>query len=168
VLSACHAGVLQAIVLAAAGCGTGLAGIATPLAERELHCGAPALRMRGVGVLRTLGAHPRTVELYEASGCDQEQLYVCAVEMRGCVHEIAALPWPDARPVLEREQTLLRTAARARCPEDELRVVQESETLFRFEACDGAWLFHCRAHACVRLPVRAADAPTAGRSAREP
>jgi hypothetical protein len=107
--------------------------------------------MRGVGELRSGGRREHVVELYEASGCDQEQLYVCAVETHACVHEIASLPWPEARPVLEREHALLRTAARARCPESELRVVQESETLFRFEACDGTWLYHCRARGCERL-----------------
>jgi hypothetical protein len=149
------AGWLAACLLTVAGCGASLAQTAARQARRELHCASPALRMRGVGVLRSIEPRAHTVELYEASGCDQEQLYVCAVELHACVHEIAGLPWPDARPVLEREHALLRSAARARCPAGELRVAQESQTLFRFEACDGAWLYHCRARGCQRLPVRA-------------
>ena len=135
-----------------ASCGSGLAHRATLLAERELHCAPPALRVRSVGELR-VGSHAaHRVELYEASGCEQEQLYLCTTEARQCAKEIGALPWPNTQPALERALRLLRTTARARCPESELRVIQESESLFRFEACDGAWLYHCRARGCERLP----------------
>lgn len=136
-----------------AGCAASLSTVAAHQAERELACSPPALLMRGVGELRVgRTAHPDwNVELYEASGCEKEQLYFCARGARDCVHAIDALPWPDAHPAIERALSLLRTVARARCPQSALGVVAESESLFRFEACDGSWLYHCRARGCERL-----------------
>ena len=147
---------LVLIVFALGGCAAGLGSVATRQAQRELRCSPPALRMRGVGELRVVGRRQtHEVVLYEASGCEQERLYLCAADTHGCAHEIDALPWPEAHAAFERALQVLRTAARARCPASELRVSAESETLFRFEACDGAWLYHCRARGCERLPARA-------------
>jgi hypothetical protein len=123
-------------------------------AEGELCCKPPALRFRGVGRLRVGGPRGLDVELYEASGCDQEQLYVCSRALRRCEHALSALPRPDLHAALERAHEVLRLAARARCPESELMVTQESETLFRFHSCDGDWSYHCRARGCELLPVR--------------
>jgi hypothetical protein len=131
-----------------------LAPLAVRRAERELHCAPPALRVRGVGRLLVGPLAATQVELYEASGCEQEQLYLCSSNSGRCERELGALPRPETHAALARAEQVLRAAARARCPEAELRVTQESETLFRFEACDGAWLYHCRARGCERLPAR--------------
>jgi hypothetical protein len=141
----------------AAGCAGGLAGTAATQAERELHCSGAALRMRGVGTLEVGRADARRrVELYEASGCDQEELYLCARGARTCARDIATLPWPADHPALARALDVLHMAARARCPESGLLVSAESETLFRFSACDGTWLYHCRARGCARVGARPA------------
>jgi hypothetical protein len=122
---------------------------------RELRCREPALRVRHIGELRVLSWPDHPVSLYEASGCEQEQVYVCADAGNvRCERDIADLPRPEAHPALVQALSLLRLAARARCPESELRVVQESQTLFRFAACDGEWLYHCRARGCEWLPLR--------------
>jgi hypothetical protein len=146
-------------LVALLGCGQAAAGVAQQRAERELHCQPPALRVHAIGTLRVLAWPGHPVSLYEASGCEQEQLYVCSDGQTRCERSIADLPEPAAHPALERALELLRTAARARCPESELSVVQESATLFQFAACDGAWLYHCRARGCERLPARAPSLP---------
>jgi hypothetical protein len=152
VLGACS---LTLSAVLAWGCGGGLAELAATQAERELHCNDAALRMRSVGALEVGRKDARhRVELYEASGCDQEQLYLCARGGRDCARDIATLPWPADHPALTRAFEVLHMAARARCPESDLLVSAESETLFRFTACDGRWLYHCRARGCEQLPVR--------------
>jgi hypothetical protein len=144
------------IGLAGLGCAHGVTELAHARAARELHCREPALRVRPIGVLDVLAWPGHPVSLYEASGCDQEQVYVCA-DAGGarCERAIEDLPRPEAHAALEQALDLLRKRARARCPESELHVVQESQTLFRFEACDGEWLYHCRARGCEWLPPRA-------------
>ncbi len=136
-----------------AGCAPSLAKSARLRAERELRCVEPALRVRAVGVLQVGSRARHEIELFEASGCEQEQIYLCSRQTRRCERELAALPWPETHAALARAEALLRQAARARCPDSELRVVQESESLFRFEACDGHWSYHCRARGCERLPA---------------
>jgi len=136
------------------GCALDMGSTARSRAQAELHCTAPALRLRGVGHLRIGSGYTRELTLYEASGCDQEQLYYCSKVMRRCERDLGAVVPHGDVAVVERAHAVLRQAARARCPESELRVIQESESLFRFESCDGAWLYHCRARGCERLPAR--------------
>ena len=131
------------------GCGAGSAEVAQARAVRELKCGASELRVQAIGELRVLASPDRVVSLFEAHGCDQWQMYACVDEDGArCERSIAELPYAPAHPALERALELLRTTSRARCPASELRVEQESQSLFRFEACDGAWLYHCRARGC--------------------
>lgn len=150
---ACQRGFFRALLVLAAGCGPNLRAIATRRAVAELACAPVALRVRGIGELRVRVPSAHAVELYEASGCEREQVYVCAAETSACVREIGELPWPEARPAFEQEHELLRAAARARCPESELHVAQESASLFRFDACDGSVAYHCRARGCEALPA---------------
>jgi hypothetical protein len=134
-------------------CGSATAAVVGRKAERELSCRQPALRVQATGELVVGRQAQSRVLLYDAEGCEREQRYLCvdAREPR-CATEVADLPLPAAQHAgLERALRLLRMTARARCPASELRVVQESETLFRFHACDGAWLYHCRARGCERL-----------------
>lgn len=146
---------LLSIVIVQAGCAPGVAEVAHGRAVRELRCREPALRVRPIGELNVLSWAGHPVSLFEASGCEQEQVYVCA-DTGGvrCERAIDDLPRPEAHAALEQALALLRTKSRARCPESELRIVQESQTLFRFEACDGEWLYHCRARGCEWLPLR--------------
>ena len=137
----------------AAGCGPSLRAIAARRAAAELACPVSALRVRGIAELRVRVPSVHAVELFEARGCQREQVYVCARETSVCTREIAELPWPDARPSFEQADALLRAAARARCAESELRVTQESASLFRFDACDGSVAYHCRARGCEALPA---------------
>jgi hypothetical protein len=141
-----------ALLALAAGCAPGLRSHAERQAARELSCSGAALRVRPIGQL-VLGRGALNVLLYDAAGCEREQLYLCVEEPAArCVTRSAQLATGPAQDAaLTRALHLLRTTARARCPEATLRVVQESESLFRFEACDGAWLYHCRARGCERL-----------------
>jgi len=141
------------LCLSVAACGAATAVVVERRAQRELSCRTPALRVQATGELVVGRQAQSRVQLYDAEGCEREQRYLCvdAPEPR-CATRVADLPVPAAQHAgLERALRLLRTTARARCPESELRVVQESETLFRFHACDGAWLYHCRALGCERL-----------------
>lgn len=146
------AGMLCGIALA--GCGAGLADAADRAAQREMPCAIPGRRVVPVGHLVVAPRAPLEIALYEASGCEQERLYLC-VDDHGahCEHDIAQLPQPapDSHAAIARALHLLRTASRARCPAAEITVVQESESLFHFHACDGNWLYHCRARGCDRL-----------------
>ena len=141
-------------VVLLAGCGADLQRLAQLRAARELRCKEPALRVRPIGELRVLSWPEHPVRLYEASGCEQQQVYACVAQGGPrCERALEDLPAPQAHAALEQALVLLRKAARARCPESELHVVQESESLFRFEACDGEWLYHCRARGCTWLPL---------------
>jgi hypothetical protein len=135
-----------------AGCGSASAALAERSAARELSCPAPRLRVQATGEL-AVGVPPALrVSLYDAEGCARELRYLCVEQPQvRCTIRIEALPEAAHHRALARALHLLRTSARARCPGSELRVVQESETLFRFHACDGAWLYHCRARGCERL-----------------
>jgi hypothetical protein len=148
------AAALVSCVILAVGCASPLVPIAERRAAGELSCRPPALRVQPTGELAVgADAQPLRVELFDAEGCEREQRYLCVdVPQPRCVTHVAelALP-PRQRAALERALHLLRTTARARCPGSDLAVIQESETLFRFHACDGAWLYHCRAHRCERL-----------------
>ena len=135
-----------------AGCGPSLAALAEQRAVRDFGCRAPALRMQKTGELQVGGRAGLRVELHEASGCDREQLYLCVDQPRArCESAITALPDAAHHQDIERALHVLRTVSRARCPASELRVVQESQTLYQYEACDGRWLYHCRARGCERL-----------------
>ena len=115
----------------------------------ELHCAAPGLRVRAVGVLQSLGPYVQEVSVFDAEGCNGEQRYYC-MAFQACEPTLErALERVD--PGLERALWLLRTQTRGRCPGEELRVVQESESLFVLEACDGRWEYHCRDAGCERL-----------------
>jgi hypothetical protein len=141
-----------AMLVILGGCGSGLSELAESSAQRDLACTLPGRRLQAIGRLTVAPAVPFEVELYEASGCEQEQLYLCTTEPSPrCARSIEALPRPDTHAALARSLRLLRTASRARCPTAELSVVQESESLFVFEACDGTWLFHCLSERCERL-----------------
>lgn len=143
-------GLLWALALGA--CAPSLAGVADKTAQREMPCAIPGRRVLPVGRLVVSPRAPLEVALYEASGCEQERLYLCVEQDHPrCEHEIAQLPQPDSHAALARALHLLRTTSRARCPAADLAVVQESESLFRFHACDGTWLYHCRARGCERL-----------------
>ena len=121
-------------------------------AERDLACTLPGRRVTAIGRLIAVPRAPFEVALFEAAGCEKEQLYVCIdAPSPRCEHDVAALPRPETHAALRRSLHLLRTASRARCPPADLTVVQESESLFRFEACDGEWLFHCIGARCERL-----------------
>jgi len=115
----------------------------------ELRCAAPGLRVRAVGVLQSRAPHAVEVSVFDAEGCDAERRYFC-VARRACEPTLALVP-REQRAGLELALWLLRTETRARCPGDTLRVVQESESLFVLEACDGRWEYHCRATGCERL-----------------
>jgi hypothetical protein len=152
---ACRLVLISWLAFALPGCASGVAEVAHGRAARELRCREPALRVRAIGELDVLAWADHPVSLFEASGCEQEQVYVCA-DAGGarCERAIDDLPRPQAHAALTQALALLRTKSRARCPEAELRVVQESQTLFRFEACDGQWLYHCRARGCDWLQPR--------------
>jgi hypothetical protein len=139
-------------------CGSEAAQVAQARAVRELRCRAPALRVQSIGELRVRALPDAPVALFEAHGCDQWQFYACVQAPAGgglrCERDVAELPYPAAHPALARALELLRTTARARCPASELRVVQESESLFQYAACDGTWTFHCRARGCERISGR--------------
>lgn len=148
------AAALLSCVILAVGCASPLVGLAERRAARELSCPPPALRVQPTGELAVrAGAQRLRVELFDAEGCEREQRYLCVEAPRPrCVTHVAELTLPPTQQAaLERALHLLRTTARARCPGSDLAVVQESETLFRFHACDGAWLYHCRARGCERL-----------------
>jgi hypothetical protein len=138
--------------LALAGCAPSLTDAADTTAQREMPCAIPGRRVLPVGKLVVAPRAPLEVTLYEASGCEQERLYLCiASEHPRCESDIARLPQPGSHAALTRALHLLRTTSRARCPAADLTVTQESESLFRFHACDGTWLYHCRARGCERL-----------------
>jgi hypothetical protein len=143
---------LPVLLACAAGCGSGAAALAERSAVRELSCRPPELRVQPTGEVVVGTPASLHVTVYDAEGCEREQRYLCVdlPELR-CVTRPAELAQPEQRRAFDRALHLLRTSARARCPGSELRVVQESETLFRFEACDGSWLYHCRARGCDRL-----------------
>jgi hypothetical protein len=152
------AGACAATCATEAGCANDAARVAEARAVRELRCQASALRVQAIGELRVLALGEEPVWLFEAHGCDQWQFYACA-NGRGesslrCGRTVQELPYPAAHPALQRALDLLRTTARARCPESELRVDQESASLYRYEACDGTWIFHCRARGCERISGR--------------
>jgi len=138
--------------IAISACGASLAQLAERRAVGDFGCRPPALRVSEMGELR-VGRQPGLrVELYEASGCEREQVYLCVDEPSArCESAISALPAHADHRALERALHLLRTVSRARCPGSELRVSQESESLYRYEACDGRWLYHCRRERCDRL-----------------
>ena len=149
-------GIAPLVSLALLGCAQSLGALVQARAERELACAPPAVVVQPSGELRArAGDGLAALVVFEASGCEREQRYVCAKDTRICEHDFARLPRPDTRAVYEREHELLRKAARARCPGSELRITQESESLFRFDACDGSWLYHCLARGCQRLPAPA-------------
>jgi hypothetical protein len=147
--------VLSAAALASsaiAACGPDLAELARRRAMHAFGCLPPALQLRSMGELHVGVRGALRVYLYEASGCEREQVYLCVDEpVARCEPTISRLPAPALHPALARALHLLRTVSRARCPGSELRVTQESQTLYRYQACDGRWLYHCRAHRCDRL-----------------
>ena len=129
-----------------------MADAAERAAQRDLACTIPGRRVLPIGRLIADPRAPFEVALYEASGCEKEQLYVCIeAPAPRCERSIAQLPRPETHAALTRSLHLLRTKSRARCPPADLTVVQESESLFRFEACDGEWLFHCIGARCEQL-----------------
>jgi len=112
--------------------------------------------VREVGTLTAgVGGAARTplrVTVYDAEGCAAAERYLCTdAEGPRCVRALTALPRAETHAALSRALEVLRMAARARCPGSTLRVTQESETLFHYDACDGAWLYHCRERGCERL-----------------
>jgi hypothetical protein len=116
----------------------------------ELRCASDGLRVRVVGTLRGPGRAPVELHVVDAEGCDAERRYFC-VPRGACATTLAAVVPAPARAGLERALWLLRTQTRGRCPGETQRVVQESESLFRLETCDGLWPYHCRAAGCERL-----------------
>jgi hypothetical protein len=122
-------------------------------ASADLRCEPRLLRVQRVGTLRVRPRAPIELALYQAEGCDGEREYFCAQDGERVVCESVAraLPWPESVASIEQARRLLRTSSRARCPGTELRVVQESVSLFRYEACDGRWLYHCRRGRCEGL-----------------
>ena len=140
------------------GCGAGLAERAAWQARQDLHCAPSGLHVRQVGTLVAGtgrgqgGVGPLAVAVYDAEGCDAAQRYLCtSTPKTSCTAELGALPRPETHAALKRALDVLRIAARARCPGSTLRVTQESETLFRYEACDGSATYHCRKRGCERL-----------------
>ena len=131
------------------GCAHDLHQRAQRQASDELHCTAPGLRVRAVGVLQSRGPHPQQVSVFDAEGCDADRRYFC-VASRGCASTLGFVP-KETRAGLERALWLLRTETRGRCPGEAQRVVQESESLFVLETCDGRWEYHCRDAGCERL-----------------
>jgi hypothetical protein len=145
-----RAGILPCMLLT--GCGATTAALAERTAARALDCRPPALRVQPTGELEVGVPTALRVKLYDVEGCEREQRYLCVdAPIVRCTSRVADLPQPAEHATLELALRLLRTTARARCPGSDLRVVQESATLFRFHACDGAWLYHCRARGCERL-----------------
>ncbi len=140
------------MAVALAGCGASVGAAAKRAAARDLTCDLPGRRVMAIGRLVADPRAPFEVALFEASGCEQEQLYVCIdTPTPRCERQIAALPRPETHAALTRSLHLLRTASRARCPPADLTVVQESESLFHFDACDGEWLYHCIGSRCEKL-----------------
>jgi hypothetical protein len=118
-------------------------------ASEELHCVAPGLRVRAVGMLQSRAPRAEQVSVFDAEGCDDERRYFCTAS-RGCAPTLALVP-KETRAGLERALWLLRTETRGRCPGEAQRVIQESESLFVLETCDGRWDYHCRDAGCERL-----------------
>lgn len=132
-----------ALCQAAAGCGAATARQARTLAETQLACTGRALAVKPIGELVVRPRAPVTLHLYDAEGCGAARAYLCLVGDSGrCVTDTAELP-ADLAPLAARALHLRRTVSRARCPASAERVVQESESLWRFEACDGTWALHC-------------------------
>ena len=149
-----RSGAMIAAAWALLGCGPGLPLRVQRQATRELHCEPPGLRVRAVGVLQSRGPSPVEVSVFDVEGCDLEHRYFCTPGKSGAARCAPALQSVTPKTTwagLQRALSLLRTAARGRCPAETLRVEQESETLFVFEACDGRWPYHCRDRGCERL-----------------
>lgn len=145
---------LPVLLLLLSGCVRDLHGRAGRQATEELRCAAPGLRVRAVGVLESRPPHVQEVSVFDAEGCDAERRYYCVRDAGSgprCAVELAGVVSADAHAGLARALWLLRTQTRGRCPGETQRVVQESQSLFVLEACDGRWQYHCRATACERL-----------------
>ena len=119
-------------------------------ASGELRCARDGLRVQVVGTLQGPGRAPVELRVVDAEGCDAERRYFC-VPGGACATTLEAVAPTPSRAGLERALWLLRTQTRGRCPGDTQRVVQESESLFQLETCDGLWPYHCRAAGCERL-----------------
>jgi hypothetical protein len=141
---------IAALSLIATGC-AGSSDVARRLAEAQLSCHGRALRVDPIGELWLRPRAPVRLSVYDAHGCGDAQVYLCdeATPVR-CVREPSALA-PELASLATRALHLRRTISRARCPAREERVVQESESLWRFEACDGRWTLHCVGDRCERL-----------------
>ena len=119
-------------------------------ASRELSCVGEGLRVQVVGTLQGRGREPVQLHVVDAEGCDAERRYFC-VPGGACATTLEAVTPATSHAGLKRALWLLRTQTRGRCPGDTQRVVQESESLFVLETCDGRWSYHCRASGCDRL-----------------
>jgi hypothetical protein len=129
--------------------------LATDEALRELGCPRAELQVQDLGLISLWPEAPRRLRLFEATGCGDSRVYLCPdTPERRCVSEPQAL-WGEAtsRQVLDAVHAR-RHLSRARCPEADLRLIQLDSTRFRFESCDGTWLYDCEAGRC-----RPAEAP---------
>jgi hypothetical protein len=142
--------VLWASVLLCSACAHDVVARVRGQASAELRCARDGLRVRVVGTLRGPGRAPVELHVVDAEGCDAERRYFC-VPGGACATTLAAVVPAASRAGLHRALWLLRTQTRGRCPGDTQRVVQESESLFQLETCDGLWPYHCRAAGCERL-----------------
>ncbi len=147
--------VVTVAVIGGPGCGAGGMGAARGVAERTLGCGGPDLRVDALGELVVGPRDPITVQVYDAHGCAAHSAVFCRTDgpLR-CEQTPGALVAPAQAQALARALHLRRTASRARCAPETLRVVQESETLWTYHACDGSWDYHCRAGGCIGLGRR--------------
>jgi hypothetical protein len=129
------------------------AAVARMRAEQALQCRGADLVSQSLGELVLRPRDPLRVRVHESWGCKQSVLYFCRTDRRPveCNPDPVALLGEDLGADARTALHVRRTASRARCPTSDERVVQESDTLFRFEACDGTWLHHCRATGCTRL-----------------
>lgn len=137
-----------ASLLVFAGC-TAWQSLATDEALRELGCPRAELQVQDLGELSLWPGARRTLRLFEATGCGESRVYICPdTPERRCVSEPQAL-WGEAtaQQVLDALHAR-RHLSRARCPEAELSLIQIDARRFRFEACDGAWLYDCQGGRC--------------------
>ena len=140
---------LAVLLLFVVGGCTSFGGSVSRLAASDLSCAPAELRVQAIGELELLSS--LTLRLYQAEGCQQERTYYCHSQ-RGCASQLQALGLDAAtRHEVARALHVRRTTSRARCPSDAERVVQQSQSLYRFEACDRDVIVHCRARGCETL-----------------
>jgi hypothetical protein len=134
------------LLLSLAGCAT-MRGRVERAAGQELDCKPAKLRVQSLGELQLLEPVLR-LQVYHAEGCQQERTYYCR-SGGTCAARLKTLGIGEAaRAAVLRALHIRRTTSRARCPSDAERLVQESQTLYRFETCDGRWLVHCLRRGC--------------------